>query len=455
LTELKVLVIDDEPEIGKLFSKILSEEGCEVFAAVNGNDGICKIKKRNPDLVILDLNLPQKSGIEVLREIRKFNKDLRIVVLTAYETVETAVEAMKLGAHDYLSKPADIQKIKNLVKDTITTKEKRDRINRKSKQKEDFTKKQRIEGPSPQIKKTLSLIEKAAPHDITVLLRGESGTGKELAAQAIHKKSQRANRPFVVIDCAVLPDTLVESNIFGHEKGSFTGAHDRKIGKFELAHQGTIFLDEIGNLSNHIQVKLLRTLQERKIERLGGKKPIPIDFRLIAATNMNLEKAIREDRFREDLFYRLNVFPIELPPLRDREGEVEFLCKHYLKIFNKTFDHKVEKISHEAIDMLARYQWPGNIRELMHVIESAVLLADHTIFPENLPLKIQNSQQGGVNLPSTLKKASQLAKQNVEKRLIEKTLKDMNWNKSRTAKVLNIDYKTLYNKIKEYSIHKN
>jgi DNA-binding NtrC family response regulator len=392
LTKLKVLVIDDEPEIGRLFSKILSEEGCEVFAAMNGNDGICKIKKRNPDLVILDLKLPQKSGIEVLREIRKFNEELKVVVLTAYETVESAVEAMKLGAHDYLSKPIKIQKIKNLIENTIIAKEKTKRITEKSKQKEDITEDQKIEGQSPQIKETFSLIKKVAPHDITVLLKGESGTGKELAAHAIHRMSRRAQKPFVVIDCAAMPDTLVESNIFGHEKGSFTGAYERKIGKFEQAQQGTIFLDEIGNLSSHIQVKLLRALQERTIERLGGRKPIPVDFRLIAATNVNLEKAKNENHFREDLYYRLHVFPIEIPPLRGRDGDVKFLSQHYLKKFNKTLSQNVEKISSEAMDMLIRYSWPGNVRELMHVIESAVILADHTILPENFPLKIQNAQ---------------------------------------------------------------
>jgi len=455
LTKLKVLVIDDEPEIGRLFSKILSEEGCEVFIARNGNDGICKIKKRNPDLVILDLKLPQKSGIEVLREIRKFNKELRVVILTAYETVETAVEAMKLGAHDYLSKPMKIQRIKNLIENTIITQEKTKRIIKKSKQKEDITKDQKIEGQSPQIKKTFSLIKKVAPHDVTVLLRGESGTGKELAAHAIHRMSRRAQKSFVVIDCAAIPDTLVESNIFGHEKGSFTGAHERKIGKFEQAQQGTIFLDEIGNLSSHIQVKLLRALQERTIERLGGRKPIPVDFRLIAATNVNLEKAKKENHFREDLYYRLHVFPIEIPLLRDRDGDVKFLSQHYLKKFNKTLSQNVEKISSEAMDMLIRYSWPGNVRELMHVIESAVILADHTILPENLPLKTQNAQEDNGESPSTLKKAGRLAKEKVERRLIEKTLKDVNWNKSRAAEILNIDYKTLYNKIKEYSIYRN
>jgi len=455
LTKLKVLVIDDEPEIGRLFSKILSEEGCEVFAAMNGNDGICKIKKRNPDLVILDLKLPQKSGIEVLREIRKFNHELRVVVLTAYETVESAVEAMKLGAHDYLSKPIKIQKIKNLIENTIITKEKTKRITKKSKQKEDITEDQKIEGQSPQIKETFSLIKKVAPHDVTVLLRGESGTGKELAAHAIHRMSRRAQKPFVVIDCAAMPDTLVESNIFGHEKGSFTGAHERKIGKFEQAQQGTIFLDEIGNLSSHIQVKLLRALQERTIERLGGRKPIPVDFRLIAATNVNLEKAKKENHFREDLYYRLYVFSVEIPPLRDRDGDVKFLSQHYLKKFNKTLSQNVERISSEAMDMLIRYSWPGNVRELMHVIESAVILADHSILPENLPLKVQNAQEDDGRSPSTLKKASRLAKEKVERRLIEKTLKDVNWNKSRAAEILNIDYKTLYNKIKEYSIYRN
>jgi len=307
LAREKILVIDDEPDIGWLFSKILSEEGYKVLISLNGEEGISKIKKEKPDLVFLDLKLPGMDGIEILKEIRTFDKDLLIIVLTAYETVKTAVEAMKLGAYDYLSKPVNIERIKTTIKNAIRTQTLIKDANhlKKTTGKIDFD---RIVGNSPQIKEVLDLVKKVAPHDITVLLRGASGTGKELIARATHNRSNRSDKPFVVIDCAILPDTLVESEIFGHEKGAFTGASERKLGKFELAQEGTVFLDEIGNLTPQVQVKLLRAIQEREIERLGGEKPIKVDVRLIAATNMNLEKDISAGRFREDLYYRLNVF---------------------------------------------------------------------------------------------------------------------------------------------------
>ncbi|KKM97319.1 hypothetical protein LCGC14_1169230, partial [marine sediment metagenome] len=274
----KILVIDDEPDIGWLFSKILSEEGYKVLISLNGEEGISKIKKEKPDLVFLDLKLPGMDGMEILQEIRTFNKDLLVIVLTAYETVKTAVEAMKLGAYDYLSKPVNIERIKTTIKNAIRTQTLIKDANhlKKTTGKIDFD---RIVGNSPQIKEVLDLVKKVAPHDITVLLRGASGTGKELIARATHNRSNRSDKPFVVIDCAILPDTLVESEIFGHEKGAFTGASERKLGKFELAQEGTVFLDEIGNLTPQVQVKLLRAIQEREIERLGGEKPIKVDVR--------------------------------------------------------------------------------------------------------------------------------------------------------------------------------
>jgi DNA-binding NtrC family response regulator len=411
LAQAKILVIDDEPDIGWLFSKILSEEGYKVLVSLNGEEGISTIEKEQPDLVFLDLKLPGKSGIQILREIRKCNKDLLVIVLTAYETVKTAVEAMKLGAYDYLSKPVNIEKIKTTLKNALSTQAliKAAALRPKATEKTKFD---HIVGESLQMQEILDLVKKAAPHDITVLLRGASGTGKELIAREIHSRSKRANKPFVAIDCAILPDTLVESEIFGHERGAFTGANERKLGKFELAQKGTVFLDEIGNLTPQIQVKLLRSLQEREIERLGGKKPIKVDVRLIAATNMNLEKAISTGRFREDLYYRLNVFSISLPLLRER----------------------------------------GNVRELRNVIESATLLAGDIILPQHMPLKIQETIEQNIEAPLSLKKVAKHARYKAEKELITKVLNEVNWNKSRAAKILKVDYKTLYNKIKEYNI---
>ncbi len=449
----KILVIDDEPDIGWLFSKILSEEGYKVLTSLNGEEGISKIKKEKPDLVFLDLKLPGMDGMEILKEIRTFDKDLLVIVLTAYETVKTAVEAMKLGAYDYLSKPVKIDRIKTTIKNAIRTQTliKDAVLRKKTTEKIDFD---LIIGDSLQIKDVLDLVKKVAPHDITVLLRGASGTGKELIARAIHTSSNRADKPFVAIDCAILPDTLVESEIFGHEKGAFTGAAERKLGKFEIAQGGTVFLDEIGNLTPQIQVKLLRVLQEREIERLGGKKPIRVDFRLIAATNMNLEKDISAGRFREDLYYRLNVFSIYLPPLRERDGDVMLLTEYFLKESNRIFKKEVKKISPDVTNLLAAYPWPGNVRELRNVIESAVLLASDTILPQHMPLKIQEVLKQSVELPTTLKKVGKQAKCKAEKELITKILKEVNWNKSKASKMLKVDYKTLYNKIKEYNIER-
>lgn len=454
MAQEKILVIDDEPDIGWLFSKILSEEGYQVLISLNGEEGISKIKKEQPDLVFLDLKLPGKDGIEILKEIRTFDKDLLVIVLTAYETVKTAVEAMRLGAYDYLSKPVNIEKIKTTLKNAIRTQTliKGAVLRIKTREKIGYD---RIIGDSPQIKEVLDLVKKIAPHDITILLLGASGTGKELIARAIHTGSNRADKPFVAIDCAILPDTLVESEIFGHEKGAFTGADERKLGKFELAQGGSIFLDEIGNLTPQIQVKLLRALQEREIERLGGKKPIKVEFRLIAATNMNLDKAISAGRFREDLYYRLNVFSIYLPLLRERSGDVMLLAEYFLKESNRIFKKEVKNISPDVKKLLAAYSWPGNIRELKNVIESAVLLASDTILPQHMPLKIQEVLKQDIELPTTLKKVGKQAKCKAEKELIIKVLKEVNWNKSKASRILKVDYKTLYNKIKEYNIERS
>ncbi len=450
----KILVIDDEKDIGWLFSKILHEEGYDVFISLNGQDGISTIKKEKPDLVILDLKMPGMDGIETLRKIRGFDKNLFVIVLTGYETVTSAIEAMKLGAYDYLSKPVNIEKIKTIIKDALIAQTILKKKGNPSNNHNGTVSFENIIGKSTQIQEVHDLVKRVAAHDITVFLLGESGTGKELIARAIHNESVRNKKPFVVIDCAILPDTLVESEIFGHEKGAFTGAHERKLGKFELADQGTVFLDEIGNLTTHTQVKLLRALQEREIERLGGKKPVKVDFRLIVATNINLEKAITAGRFREDLYYRLNVFPISLPPLRERYGDIELLVDYYLKKFTKIFEQKVKNIAKESLNLLNQYSWPGNVRELRNVMESAVLLATDTIYPQHLPSKVQDGPTKGISLKASLKEVGKNAKEKAEKEAILKVLNEVSWNKSKASKILGVDYKTLFYKIKEYHVER-
>ena len=448
----KILVIDDEPEIGWLFSKILADEGYQVYTSLNSQEGISKIKKEKPNLVFLDIKLPGVDGIETLRKIRKFDNKLLVIILTAYETVKTAVEAMKMGAYDYLSKPIDNEKIKIIIDNALRTQNLTKEVAYlRGKMKEEFSF-DSIVGNSPQMKDIHDLVKTVASHDITVLLQGKSGTGKELIAQAIHYGSSRADKPFVVIDSGIFPDTLVESEIFGYEKGAFTGAYKRKLGKFEMAQEGTVFLDEIGNLTMQTQVKLLRALQEREIERLGGKRPIKVDVRLIAATNLNLEKAIKEGSFREDLYYRINVFPINLPPLKEREGDIPILARHFLSQFNQGKRKKVESVSPQALELLINYSWPGNVRELRNVIESTILMADDTILPFHLPSKIQNEGLRKTKLKGALKDVSNLAKKKVEKEFIINVLNEVEWNKSKAARALDVDYKTLYNKIKEFNI---
>ena len=454
MAQEKILVVDDEPEMGWLFSKILGEEGYKVLTACTGQEGITKVKEEMPDLVFLDIRFPGMDGIEVLKEIRRFDKDLLVIMLTGYESVKTAVSAMKLGAYDYLSKPIDNEKIKIVIENALKTRRLTREVGDLQKEIRKRFAFERIIGNSLQMEKVFDLIKRVATYDVTVLLRGASGTGKELIAQAIHYASSRSRGPFVAIDCATLPETLVESEIFGYERGAFTGAEARKLGKFELAQGGTLFLDEIGNLSPNTQVKLLRALQEKKIERLGGKRPIGVDVRVIAATSVNLEEAMEKGLFREDLYHRLNVFPIRLPLLREREGDVPLLAEYFLAEFNKELKKEVKKISEEARELLVKYSWPGNVRELENTIKSAVLLAEDTILPQHLPQKIQavRDEVRLSELKGPLKEVSKRATQKIEKELITKVLREVHWNKSKAAKLLNVDYKTLYNKIKEYGI---
>ena len=392
MDEKKILVIDDEPEQGWIFSKVLSEEGYQVLTATDGPAGLKKIENESPDLVILDIKMPGMDGLETLRRIKEINVELLVIMLTAYETVQTAVKSMKMGAYDYLSKPIDNEKLKIIIKNALKTLDLTQEVFRLKEELKERFKFASLDGESAAMQKLYALLEKAISTDVSVLLRGESGTGKELAARIIHYNSLRKDKPFITVDCATLPETLVESEIFGYEKGAFTGAISRKLGKCELANEGTLFLDEVGNLSLDTQKKLLRMLQEREIVRLGSNKPIKIDVRIVTATNTNLEELIKKRVFREDLYYRLKEFSIVLPPLREREEDVLLLARLFLNEFNKEFNKKVKEISPEAMALLMRYSWPGNVRELKNVMRISVLLAKRYILPENLPQEIQSGE---------------------------------------------------------------
>ena len=454
-----ILLIDDDPEMLWVFSKILKAEGYTVITADGGKKALTEIEEERPDLVILDMVMPEMDGIQTLKKAKKIDKNLLVIILTAYGSIESAVKAMKLGAYDYLTRPIDNERIKIVVKNALKAQSLSKEVTSLQGQLAEKFKFSNIIGNSSQMQKVYELVKRAAPYDITVLLQGETGTGKELIARAIHWNNSRANRPFVPIDCAALPESLVESEIFGYEKGAFTGADKRKLGKIELAEGGTLFLDEVGNLTPAIQVKLLRTLEERKIEHLGGKKPIEVNIRIIAATNLDLRESTKKGLFREDLYHRLNVFSIFLPPLRERKGDVLLLAKHFLQEFTQKLNKEVKAFSAEAIKGLLKYQWPGNVRELKNAVESALLLADDTILPEHLFLNMQKmNDELGVNLNFELQKdvslneTSKRITHKVERELIIQVLKETHWNKRKTARILDIDYKTLYNKMKKYSI---
>ncbi len=461
----KILVVDDEPEISWAFAKVLGEDGYEILMAKNGKEALAKVEREQPDVVFLDVKLPGMDGLSILRKIKEERHAQLVIMLTGHEDVKTAVEAMKLGAYDYLIKPLPNERLKIIVQHALETMTLSRQVNTLSQEISKRVTLERIIGTSVQMQRVFELVRKVATHDVTVLLRGMSGTGKELIARAIHEESHRREQPFIPIDCATLPETLVESEIFGYERGAFTGALDRKPGRFELAQHGTLFLDEVGNLSPHVQMKLLRVLQEREVERLGGKSAIPVDVRLIAATNMDLEGLMKRGAFRDDLYHRLNVFTIILPPLREREGDLEVLSKYFLDRFNRELNKQVQAFSEEAMALMHRYPWPGNVRELENAIKSAVILAEDRILPQHLPAPLMSASvqpQTPLETSSltgqtaarteTLKVTSKQAAKEAERELIIKTLLSCHWNKAKAARRLGIDYKTLYNKMKAYGI---
>lgn len=447
MKEGKILIIDDEEDIGKLFKKTLPKY--KVIHVLTGKEALDKVKEVLPDIILLDLVLPDMSGVTVLRKIKKIFPDILIIILTAHGDIETAVETMKLGAYDYLTKPLPLHRLKIIIDNAIHV----SRLDYRIKELEQDISKtftiDKIITVDKNMQNILGLIRKAATHDITVLINGESGTGKEMVARAIHYESSRKDGPFVPVDCATLPETLIESELFGHEKGAFTGALQARPGKFELADKGTIFLDEIGNLSDSLQIKLLRILQEREVVRIGAKKSIRVDVRVVTATNKNLRDLLSIGKFRNDLFYRINVFPINLPPFRERKADIVPLSKYFLNKYNTEFGRSVEGIAPETIKVFQEYSWPGNVRELENVIKSAVILADEWIKPEHLTtLEVIRTGSWKTSEPNSLKEASK----NAEKNMVEKVLHECKWNKRKAAKRLGVDYKTLYNKMKHYGI---
>lgn len=476
----KVLIIDDEVDLCDIISRILHQAGYVTYVANNGNEGIEILQKEFPHVVILDVRMPVMSGIETLKYIKNINSDIPVIIITAYGEIRSAVEAIKLGAYDYFTKPFNNDEIVLTVKRAIEERTMRQEIRTLKTQLNLAMPLFEQMGSSSQIARINELVECVAPTNFTVVLYGETGSGKELVARNIHNRSPRKDKPFIVVDCGSIPETLIESELFGFEKGAFTGAELRKIGHFEMASGGTLFLDEIGNLPKSMQGKLLRVLQERRIRRLGSNKEIEVDVRVIAAGNEMLEFLVQSDRFRMDLYQRLNEFHIEIPPVRHRKEDIVFLCKKFLDLTNKELDKNVHGITKEALEMLLEYDWPGNVRELKNVIRRAVLLSTEVIEERHLfvgTLKMKqsvgsevkqtvnregdpfghafspdfNNDDDDVSLHDVVSRCIEGA----EKNLIKKVLKQTDGNKSQASKILKVDYKTLHYKIKKYGIDHN
>lgn len=436
-----------------MLSATLTEEGYEVDVASDGQEGISKAREKRYDLVLTDLKLPGADGIKVLSEVKEVDPEAPVIVMTAFGTVESAVQAMKIGAFDFLTKPFDIDRLSLLIKRALE--------NRRLKAENILLREElaqnlgltEIIGKSSKMKEATELVQKVAASDTSVLLLGESGTGKELFARAIHYLSRRKDGPFVPINCAAIPRELLENELFGSERGAFTSSTARKMGKFEIAENGTVFLDEISDMDVSLQAKLLRVLQEKKFERLGGTKTINVNVRVIAATNIDIKDAIRKKKFREDLFYRLSVFPITIPPLRDRRDDIPALADYFVEQFCTEMNKRKKRLSVDSLALMDKYHWPGNVRELENTIERAIILCEtKTISPDHLAIRLATPAEIRVREGAGLKEIAAQAQAEAEKSLIKRILSQSRGNKKKTAEILKIDYTTLFEKLKKYGL---
>jgi len=447
-TEVNILVVDDEEIVRGSLLDWLREDGYQVEAAEDGFKALEKFKERSWDIALIDLKMPKMDGLELLTKIKETRPETQVVIITAFATVNTAVQAIKIGAYDYLVKPFNPEELSMLIKRLVESQSLIKEISHLRKELHKQYQFYDLISKSAAMQKVFDLAHTIAKSNSNILILGESGTGKELLARAIHNESLRAAGPFIAVSCVALTETLLESELFGHEKGAFTDAIAQKKGKFELADRGTIFLDEIGDITPKLQLSLLRVLQEREFTRVGGTKSIKVDVRIIAATNRDLKKAVDEGKFRDDLYYRLNVISIDLPPLREHKEDIPLLVNHFIEKFNIEMGSKVERIAEEALDLLMKYHWPGNVRELENAIERAIVITKGTLIKaEDLHLSPQVLKEKGVVLPSDDKTIK-----SIEKKHIVKVLEENNWNIQKTAAQLGIDRVTLYNKIKKYKL---
>ena len=445
MSSAKILIVDDELIMRESLAGWLQRDGHVVQTAPSGEEALEKLKDSHFDIMLVDIKMEGISGLDVLQQVKESDPDVAVVMITAYGSIPTAIQAMKNGAYDYMLKPFDPNELGVLIeKITRYQEQEREMLFLREEQKA-RTRFESMIGQSKPMQDVFDLICDVAPMDSTVLITGETGTGKGLAAKAIHTNSPRCNGPFVTVNCGAIPEHLMETELFGHQKGAFTDAKETKKGRLELAHAGTIFLDEVGEISMRMQIDLLRVLEDRVFYRVGGTQPLEVDFRVIAATNRNLEAAIKEGRFREDLFYRLNVVSITMPSLSQRKEDIPLLAEHFLQRFIQETNKPIDKISREAMDEMMLYDWPGNVRELENAMERAVVVGkSREILPEDLPILCHEPLHSPRN--NSLKE--------VEKTHILQILTDYDWNIARSAKVLGIDRSTLYSKIKRYEIKK-
>ena len=450
----EILVVDDEKNIRSSLEGILKDEGYRVRGIATGEELLKQVAQAVPDLVILDVWLPGMDGLQTLEDVKRFHPELPVIMISGHSTVEAAVKATKLGAYDFIEKPLSLEKTVLSVRNALD-RQRLELENRALRQ----TLEQRYEivGESPAIQALRAQIQSAAPSHGRVLIRGESGTGKELIARAIHRQSLRRDKPFVEVNCAAIPDELIESELFGHEKGAFTGATTKRRGKFELADGGTIFLDEVGDMSLKTQAKVLRVLQEQTFERVGGTETLTVDVRVIAASNKNLEEEIQKGTFREDLFYRLNVIPFEVPPLRERREDIPILANHFLRLFSEEYGRREKSLSPEAMQLLLQHPWPGNVRELRNVIERMVIMVPQDTIRHFDVAPSLRARPGAVPEAPTEAEGDwdgtlREARERFERQYILRRLGEANWNITRTAERLGIERSNLHRKLKAYGI---
>jgi len=454
-----ILIVDDDQVMQETLSDVLRKRGYEIFSVGSGNGALLMVQKNVIDLILLDMKLPDIDGLEVLKKIKEFDTEILVIMMTAYSDVQSAVSAMKSGAYDYINKPFELEELKLLIEKGLETKSLINEVRRLHRQQKEKYQDSHIYGVSPQIhyvKDLIGMISKT--HKTSVLIQGESGTGKELAANAIHDSSHRSDKPLMKINCSAIPDSLLESELFGHEKGAFTDAKNTKKGLFELADGGTVFLDEIGDMNPFLQSKILRVLENQTFMRVGGEREIKVDIRIIAATNKDLETMVREAVFRKDLYYRLKVMVVEMPPLRDRLEDILLLSNLFIEENNKEYNKNVKAFSEDAKKLMVQYSWPGNVRELRNVIERAMILTEQNmITPKHLPFELKqaektiqgNADHGGSEM------STEMSLEGMEKVHLCNVLKRLEWNKSKASKCLGISRATLRAKIKRYGLSEN